>query len=198
MILDAQSKAFLHVYPNLAGLGEKDRRDILRTHTGCASASDDGFFKHTFEAAMAAYEAILWQRVEMKIVPDPRACTVCGRRMIRTGKGKKGACPEGCETRNITAWETHDWRRNITRRGMASSAAINKLRELWTMLLDYLPPDEQNDTYLHGIIKQAAHKVPAGLLLGGCIQWQDLPSPACSLAIEAIKDRLRHAVKRAA
>ena len=197
MRLDAKSIAFLHLYPKLAGLSDPDRRDILRRHTGCASASDDGFFKHTFEGAMAAYEAVLWDRVELGLVPDPRACRMCGRRMVR-GQGRNGTCPEGCETRMVQAWETRYWRRNITAPGMASSAAVHTLRQLWGLLAERLPAEDRGDEYLFRILKQAHSPLSGGVLAANGIQWEQLPAVACGLGIEAVKDRLRQAVKRAA
>lgn len=194
MKLDGKSIAFLHTYPKLAGLSDPDRRDILRRHTGCASASDDGFYKHTFEAAMAAYEAVLWQRVELGVVPDPRACTKCGRRLVRA-KGLVGECPEGCETRRVQAWEPRYWRRNITAPGMASSAAVHKLRELWGILADYLPEADRHETYLFSILKHAHSPLAKDVLQGGQIQWERVPAVACGLGIEAVKDRLKHQVK---
>lgn len=197
MKLDAKSIGFLHLYPKLARLSDPDRRDILRRHTGCATCSDDGFFKHTFEDAMAAYEAVLWQRVEMGVVPDPRACTKCGRRLARQRNGH-GSCPEGCETRAVKAWETHYWRRNITAAGMASSQAVHKLRELWALLAERLPDEERGDGYLFAILKQAHRPLRDDVMGEAGIRWERLPAVACSLGIEAMKDRLRQAVKRAA
>lgn len=197
MKLDAKSIGFLHLYPKLAKLSDPDRRDILRRHTGCATCSDDGFFAHTFEAAMAAYEAVLWQRVEMGVVPDPRACTKCGRRMLRQRDGS-GLCPEGCGSGRVKAWETHYWRRNITEPGMASSQAIHKLRELWGLLSERLPPQDQGFDYLFAILKSAHAPLRADVLTATGIQWERLPSVACGLGIEALKDRLRYAIRRAA
>lgn len=194
MKLDRSSIAFLHAYPKLAKMSEMDRRDVLRRKTGCASAGDDGFFKHTFEAAMAAYETILWQRVEAGDVPDPRACSKCGRRMVRR-QGGYGECPEGCEKRKVMAWEQRYWRRNITGPGMASSSQVNKIRELWAMLGDYLPADQRTDAYLHGIFEQAGGALADGLLRDGEIQWERLPATGAGMVIEALKDRLGRAIR---
>lgn len=195
MKLDGKSIAFLHAYPNLAGLGDQDRRDIMRRNSGCASASDDGWFKHTFEAAMAAFEIVLWDRVEAGLCKDPRNCRVCGRGLKRKCNGY-GECAEGCERRKVFAWERNYWRRNITAPGMASSAQVAKLRELWALLCDYLVPGyETCDAYLFSVLCKAFPKMPDAVLQEEAIQWEKLPALAASFGIEALKDRLRYAVK---
>lgn len=194
MKLDGKQIAILHAYPKLAGLSEPDRRDVMRRHSGCASASEDLWEQHTFENAMAAFETILWTRVATGVCKDPRLCRQCGRRLVRLQHGY-GECPEGCEKRKVYSWDMNYWRSKVTMPGVANSRLVHKVRELWAMLCDYLPADERTDRYLHGIIEQATNRASPLLILGGQIQWDRLSPEEANFAIEALKDRLRNAVK---
>lgn len=196
-----REKALLHIYPQLAGLAELERRQVLERAAGAVSASDPGLTQEGFERAMAAYECILWERVDRKACADPRACRVCGR-VMRSAPGGIGACPEGCETRKVYAWSRDYWRKKLPASGHANSRLIWKIRELWGLLLDYIPENDRTELYLAGIIYHSlssSHRPPHGvgafLNQSGRIAWEHLTAPQALMAIEALKDRLAYAVR---
>jgi hypothetical protein len=69
------------------------------------------------------------------------------------------------------------------------------LSHLWKLLQDYLEPAQQNNAYLAGIVAQAAGVDAADLLEGERFKWDSLPGQVAHQAIDALKDRLQHAVK---
>ncbi len=121
-----------------------------------------------FDRVMAWLEALLWDRVDAQLIAAPRG-------LLRTY-----------------------WRDKLPAAGMINSRLRWKLERWWGLLVDYLPADERNETYLAGIIRKAACKPLEGLLQDGCLQWEQIPHHAALFALEAIKDRLRHAVPKGA
>lgn len=192
--LNNKQFALLHIYPTLAGLTDLARRQILETHTGCTSSKDEYMDHHLFELAMAAYETLLWDRVQRQLCPDPRVCRTCGRRMRQLDDGR-GQCPEGCETRKVYAWTQYHWRNKVVKPGQADSRQIFKLREAWNLLRDYLPAGHsRSEVYLAGIIQHAIGRDLPDLVADEQIQWDRLTPQAAIFGIEAVKDRLRSAV----
>jgi len=197
MIKNTQ-KGLLHIYPDLAGLDGAHQRRVLLSNAGVESSADPNLSQEGFERAMAAYEALLWDRVDRGVVPDPRHCRKCGRAMERGAPGRPDRCPEGCERRKVNAWTRDYWRQKLPAdRGGANSRQIWKLRELWTLLQDYLPEAEQADSYLAAIISRTApDDGPQSLLEGTSLAWHRITAQQAHRAIEALKDRLAHAVRK--
>jgi hypothetical protein len=192
-MISSREKAFLHIYPDLASMSDQDRRDVLVHAAGVESSADPRMTHDGVNRAMAAYETILWYRVDKAVVPDPRKCPVCGRPMRHIGNGY-GDCPEGCVSRRrIHAWDRTYWRQRLPAQNGANTRQIWKIKELWSLLQDYLPEESRTDVYLAGIIEKAAPR--AGIYANGAIAWQNLAESAAHLAIEALKDRLRYAVR---
>lgn len=190
-MISPREKAFLHIYPDLAHMSDQDRRDVLTHAAGVMSSSDPRMSHDGVDRAMAAYEAILWARVDHGVVADPRTCAVCGRPMRHVGSGI-GQCPEGCGSRKVHAWDRDYWRKRLPDDHGANSRQLWKLKELWTLLKDYLPESERNESYLAGIIGQGGQPI---MEQGRSIAWHRLKSGQANIAIEALKDRLRYAVR---
>ena len=119
-----------------------------------------------FDVVMSWLEALLWDRVDAGLVPAPAG-------MVRDY-----------------------WRNKAPDSGMINSRMRWKLNNLWALLTDYLPTEERTEAYLAGICEKACGRELAGLLHEGCIQWERLPQSAALLALEAMKDRLKHAVPK--
>jgi len=198
--VDARQLGMLHRYPDLAGMSDPERRQVLLDLTG--QNSSRGLAQAQFELVMAEFEQILWDRVDVGAVPDPRLCRVCARPLQPVGKAGAGACPEGCERRNVVAWQRDYWRRRVVSIGSASSRQAWMLRRYWNMLCEYLPEDRRSHDYLAAIVCHASDPHSAShaerlarIWRSGAIQWSALTATECHKAIEAIKDRLRHAVR---
>ena len=161
---------------------------------GVYSARQSALTQQGFEAAMAAFEKILWQRVKAGIVPDPRLCTICSRPLKRTSNNT-GACPEACQRRKVYAWSPDYWRNRRIKAGAANSRQLWKLRQVWTLLQDYLDPDERNDRYLAGIIAHTCNTHAQRFLENNTVNWARVTSRQAHLTIEALKDRLNYTLK---
>ena len=186
----------LHIYPDLAGLSDPERREILLHAAGVDSSSDPVMSHSGCDSAMAAYETVLWDRVERGIVPDPRCCKTCRRPMNHVGGGM-GECPEGCGKRKIHAWTRDYWRKRLPAPHGANSRQIWKLKEMWEFLVNYLPESDRNMRYLAGIIAKCSHLNPERLMESETsIAWHHLSSQQVHLATEAIKDRLKYAIRK--
>ena len=195
-----KEKALLHIYPQLARISEADRRNMLQRSAGVVSAGDPALTQTGFERAMALYETVLWDRVDRGLAPDPRACPVCSR-VMKPGRAGMGECPEGCGARKVYAWSRDYWRKKLPSSGQANSRCIHKLRQLWAIIMDYLPEDQRTDAYLAGILyhaQPARHRPesPKSMLeSGGVMAWQRLTMTQSLVGIEALKDRLSYAVR---
>ena len=176
--------ALVHVYAKLAALPDTERRQLMLRVAGVYSSRQ--LDQAGFEAVMAELESVLWTRVDAGLVHDPRTCTRC-RAPLRRLKGGHGACPEACERRKVYAWDPRYWRRKLPADGAANSRQQRKIRQLWTLLQDYLPPDERNDAYLAGLIRKASRDSSAAL--------DALTAAQAHRVIEALKDRLSYSVK---
>ena len=122
----------------------------------------------SFERTMGWLETLLFDRVDAGIVAAPSG-------VIRTY-----------------------WRDKLPTEGMINSRLRYTMERWWGLLADYLPQEERNETYLAGIIRKAAGKALADILHEGCLQWERVPKYAGLLCLEAIKDRLRHAIPKGA
>ena len=155
--------AKIHAYKKAAALQDPEYRQILKASTG--KASSKLFTESDFDRAMAAIEAVLFDRVAAGRVRDPDWI--------------QNPC---------------HWRLRLPREGYANTRLIHALRERWSLLLDYLPDSERCDLYLAGIIRQATGRDVPGLVQDGRISWTCIPAAAAGLSITAINDRLAHAV----
>ena len=122
-----------------------------------------------YDKVMAGLETVLFERVDAGHVPFPR------------GIGR------------------NYWRKRLTARGGCNSRLRYTLERWWRMLTDYLPESERNEAYLAGIIRHAiGWNGPVAWFNGEHLVWERLHAENARLAIEAIKDRLRHAVSKGA
>jgi hypothetical protein len=80
------------------------------------------------------------------------------------------------------------WRRRLPATGAENSRHAHRIAETWDQLRPYLPEDQRTDDYLLGIARFACQcQIPD---LGHLQAWQ------ASRLIDALKDRLAHAVRR--
>jgi len=192
-MITKREKALTHIYPDLAGLTPGERRQLMVQTVGVYSSLQ--LNQAAYEVLMARLEENLWTRVDRGQCPDPRTCTKCGRPLVRLRDGK-GQCPELCQTRKVYAWTRDYWRRKLPREAV-SSRQVWKLKQLWSLLVDYLPPDKATHEYLARIILKAEHEDAADLariLRHGHLQWRNLKPKEAHDAIEALKDRLAHCI----
>lgn len=186
--------ALLHLYPNLAGLSEDDRRATMLRVAGAWSSRQ--LDQTGFELCMAAFERALWDGVAAGRVKDPRLCRKCGER-LRMGRGGFGHCPAGCEERLVAAWQPDYWRARAEAGAGQAARLKHKVLELWELAQDYLDPEERTDAYLAGLIAQA-NAWPLGRVWRmGAIAWPAVTAGAAHNAIEALKARLQNVVPAA-
>lgn len=81
------------------------------------------------------------------------------------------------------------WRNRYRRPGLATHAQLHRIHEDWSRLRSYLPESERTDAYLVGVARHATGAEYKALY--------DLQSCHAALLIEALKDRLRYATRRA-
>ncbi len=122
-----------------------------------------------FDKVMARLEAILWQRVDEGLVKAP------DMKLAR-----------------------YYWRDRLPKPGMVNTRLRWKLERFWSLLRDYAPPQNRGDDYLARIIAKASGVELAQIWDGSgerpAIIWQQVPAEAARVTIEAMKDRLKHAV----
>lgn len=189
------TRALLHVYPSMAGIDDAERRRLMVQIAGIYSARQP-IGARNFDKLMAEFERILWDRVDAGHARDPRLCRSCGKPLVRLDNGF-GACPLNCERRKVYAWTRDYWQsRSSGRAGAASTRQVWKLKQLWTLLQDYLQDVDRTESYLARIIADAAPSQD-GLrqTAAGDILWDTISLVQAAATIEALKDRLKHAVK---
>jgi hypothetical protein len=82
------------------------------------------------------------------------------------------------------------WRDRSPARGKASTRELWKVTSLWDTLIPHLPESERTHDYLCGIAAHAiGHRKVEHL--------HQLTIGQCGMLIEALKDRLQHALRRA-
>lgn len=172
MPVSTSQKIRIHQYAKWADMPDPEYRQTLITATGKRSVTAPGFGQSDYDRAMAAIEAILWNRIDEAIVEDPRA---------------KGI-----------ALDRYYFRDNLPKKGCINSRIRKKLSDLWSILCDYLPQEEQTHGYLAGIIAQAGNVCVVNFYYNGQLQWENIPLEAGRLAIEGLKDRLKYAVREPA
>jgi len=190
-----REKALAHIYPDLAGLTNDERRQFMVDVAQVYSSRQ--LNQAGFEKLMAAFEAELWHRVDLGRAPDPRLCRTCSRPLTH-GRDGYGQCPEGCERRKVYAWKRTYWRDKLPADTSANTRLVWKVKRYWKLLLCYLPEAEQNDHYLAGIIAHTTDTTSRRdeLLEGDSIAWPRVTPEEARRTIEALKDRLTHAVNK--
>jgi len=84
--------------------------------------------------------------------------------------------------------ETH-WRERLTPAGRINSRQYHRIQQLWSQLQEWIPDGECTTAYLAGIVCHATRKPDIGVTA--------LSSSQAWCVIEALKDRLAHALKQA-
>lgn len=84
--------------------------------------------------------------------------------------------------------ESH-WRNRLGQNGRINSRQYERIKQLWDQLCEWLPDDKCNAGYLAGIVCHATRKPD--------ICATALTSGQAWCVIEALKDRLAHALKQA-
>ena len=137
-MITKHEKKLVHIYAHAAGLGDPEYRRLLTEHTGKRSCADPEFSHADTDRALAALEAVLFDRVDRGVVPDPRRRS----RWIRD--------------------EFH-FRNKHRGRGWITSRQHHKIEELWHQLSQHLPPDKAHSGYLAAIIVKATGKTDLGV-----------------------------------
>ncbi len=137
MALQRRQKFIIHHYARAAGLPEAMYRRMLRVHAGVGSAADPYFSQQGFDRLMAAFETVLFQKVDRGQVEDPR------------GNDR---------------WIHNEfyWRNRLPQPGFINTRQAHRIRILWKQLQDYLPPEKRSVAYLARIIHKATGKANVG------------------------------------
>jgi len=151
----------VHLYKDAATLSDPDYRQVLGEISGCQSAKHPGLTQWHFDQVMAHLEGLLHYRIQEGIVSPP------DRRRISN---------------------LFHWRRRLPTGGGLNSRQANRIRELWTDLVPYLPDAERTDNYLTGIAAKATGY--------RCADVWHLKAWQAGLLIDALRDRLHYAVRR--
>jgi hypothetical protein len=93
----------------------------------------------------------------------------------------------GRKPRKIQDW--YYWRNRYRAPGLATHAQLHAITDLWAQFIPYLPESERSDQYLMGIAIHATGSKIAAL--------HSLRSHQAGLLIDALKDRMRYAIRRA-
>ena len=164
----ARQIGLIHVYSRAAGLSRGEYRHLLQMHSTCgATTSKD---PRLTQWDFDVVMAVVEMQLEERRVamPDPPPLP-----------------------RKIT--DLHYWRRKNPRLGEMNSRQRHMILDeqygLWPQLKPLLPPDKRTPDYLLGIAQHAC-----GYRIGTI--W-DMKAWQASLLIEALKDRLQYAVRRA-
>jgi len=81
------------------------------------------------------------------------------------------------------------WRDRLDTHGRINSRQYHRIMQLWTQLGEWMPDNQRNTGYLAGIVCHATGKPDVGVTA--------LTSGQAWCVIEALKDRLAHAIKQA-
>jgi hypothetical protein len=161
-------KGILKSYQRYAGLADPDYRALLHQQTGATSSRDAHLTQYHFDALMPLLE-------------------------IRAHLAETNGRAVGRKPPKLTDW--YYWRNRSPERGKASSRELWKISNaqgsgLWDLLTPYLPESERTEHYLRAI---AAHACG----LRKVEHLHELTVGQCGMLIEALKDRLSHAIRRA-
>lgn len=89
--------------------------------------------------------------------------------------------------RNRYIKDAHYWRGRLPRAGRINSRQVKLIRDIWAQLQRYLPSDKAGTDYFAGIVRKATGLRSLGL--------EALTREQAALVIDALKDRLRYAIK---
>lgn len=110
------------------------------------------------------------------------------RMEVRAHLAETNGCAHGRRPAVIQDW--YYWRRRLPTKQRASSRELWKIDQVWQQLLPYLPQEQRTPAYLLGM---AAHAV------GHPVEHvHDLGVAQSLLLVDALADRLAHAVRRGA
>lgn len=165
--LDRKQLYWIHQYKRWAGLTDPEYRGLLTRAAGVRSAAD--LDNRGFDRVMPALESALWHRVDEGLVPEPEH--------------------DGRLARDY-------WRRRAPAKGMCNTRLRWEVLQFWAQLVEMLPPDSRHDRYLAGILAKSAGSGDGADLLdpSGSIAWERVPSRSAWLTVEALKDRIAHAI----
>lgn len=163
-----KQKGIVKTYQRYAGMADLEYRALLHTQTGATSSRDAHLTQFHFDAFMPLME-------------------------IRAHLAEINGLAVGRRPAKLSNW--YYWRNRSPARGKATSRELWKVtnaehRGLWDLLTPYLPESERGHDYLCGIAAHACglHKVE---------HLHELTVGQCGMLIEALKDRLQHALRRA-
>lgn len=129
-MISKQEKKLIHIYAHAASLAEAEYRSLLQSVTGLDSSADDVFRHRDADAVLAALEGVLFDRVAVGRVPDPRSRS----RWIR---------------------DEYHFRKRLRDGRAMSVRQEHEILRAWELLLRYLPRDQRTPAYLSGICRRA-------------------------------------------
>jgi len=163
-----KQKGTLAAYRRYAGMPDQVYRAKLREYTGTASSTDRGLCQYQFDVYMPMME-IAAHLAEIN----------------GTAVGKKPRC--------IRDW--YHWRKRCPARGKINTRLLWKVDRLWVRLCDHLEPTQHmaqtdgHDRYWY-LREIACHAV------GHYVEHlHELTTGEARSLIEALRDRLKHALK---
>lgn len=138
MKLHTSQRILIQIYRRAANMADADYRRLLLANTGCRSSTQATWTQESYDAAMAALETILFERVAQGRVENP-----IGRdRYIRA---------------------EFYWRNKNPGQGYINSREVHKITQLWTLLGEYLPAENCSLQYFRGIVAKATGRQDIGL-----------------------------------
>lgn len=161
-------KGILKAYQRYAGMPDPEYRELLHAQTGARSSRDAHLTQFHFDAIMPLIET-------------------------RAHLAEVNGLAKGRRPPKLSNW--YYWRQRAPARGKISSRELWKITNadhtgIWDLLLPSLPDHERCHAYLCGIASHATGRKVEHL--------HDLSVAEALSLIEALKDRLRHALRRGA
>jgi hypothetical protein len=159
-------KGILKSYQRYAGLPDPEYRSLLHQHTGATSSRDAHLTQFHFDAFMPVIES--------------------AAHLAETNGLAVGRRPP-----KLSDW--YYWRNRAPGRGMATSRELHRISSpdrtgLWDLLIPSLPESQRTQAYLLGIASHAVGRQVDAL--------HGLTAVEAGHLIEALRDRLRHALRR--
>lgn len=165
-----KQKGIVKSYQRYAGIPDAEYRAMLYEYTGSTSSTDRTITQFAFDVFMPILES--------------RA------HLVHVNGGGRGRLP-------VRGLDWHYWRNRIQRIGAITSRELFKIDALWEKLKPRLPPEQRAARtkeespwwYLHLIAGNACGHDVANLA--------KLTTAEGQLLIEALKDRLKYALRKA-
>lgn len=157
------------------------QKAVIKSYQRYAGISDAEYrsILHTYAGATSSRDPHLTQWHFDTIMPAIE---------VRAHLAETNGLTRGRRPAKLTDW--YYWRNRAPGKGRATTRELWKIGKLWQQLCPYLPEADRTHTYQCGI---ASHAV------GRKIQHlHDLSLPQALAVIEALKDRLAHAMRRPA